>query len=116
MISNIVLLFILIATCLLIGITVYIIINKQLCSILNEVIKLPSCTALYSRILLIGLLCTSIAASLGTNFDMKEDSAFMEYVWRFASGLSDVFSSIFWFLVIYLIVITVIIAVLRKMK
>ena len=116
MISNIVLLFVLLAICLLIGITVYIIINKHLCTILDNVIKLPSCTVLYSRILLIGLLCTSIAASLGTSFDLKEDASFMEYVWRFASGLSDIFSSIFWFLVIYLIVITVIIAVLRKIK
>lgn len=116
MLSNILGFSILMAISLVIAVVVFALINKHLCAILDEVVKLPACTTLYSRILLIGLLFTSAAASLDITFDLKEDTAFMEYVWKVASGLSEVFSSIFWFFVAYLVVITVIITVLRKLK
>jgi hypothetical protein len=93
--------------------TVYALVNTSLRNLLNEVVKLRDCTEFYSRVFLIGLLCTAFSALLDTSFQL-EDKPFMEYVWRVADGLADVFNSTLLFLAAYLAVMTVLVAVLRK--
>ena len=90
-------------------------IRKNLRLLLDDLVKLPSCTIFYSRILTIGLLFIAFYAALEfSSYDLKADSAFMEYVWKVAHVLSSVFGSICLFLVAYLIVMTVLVVTLRR--
>jgi len=51
---------------------------------------------------------------LEIEFDLKKGSAFMEYVWKVADGLASAFGLICLFLAGFLIVITIIVATLRR--
>ncbi|MBN2467882.1 MAG: hypothetical protein JXD19_06985 [Deltaproteobacteria bacterium] len=96
-----------------ISLLVYYLVHGSLRRLLDEVVKLPDCTTFYSRVFFIGLLFIALSSALGTTFDLK-DAAFMEYVWKVASGLAKVFHSLFWFLVAYLAFLTILVAVLRR--
>ena len=93
---------------------VYLLVRKSLRALLNEVAGLPAAAIFYARLLLLGVLFTSLAAVLEVEFDLKRGSAFMEYVWKVADGLSSAFGLICLFLTGFLIVITIIVAALRR--
>ena len=86
--------------------------SRSLESLLNQVLKLPDGTRFYLRSFLIGLLLAAFAGSLGTTFNFKAGDPFMEYVWKVAAGLQGVCEYFFGFLLGYLILITVLVAVL----
>ncbi|MBA4368433.1 MAG: hypothetical protein C0403_12445 [Desulfobacterium sp.] len=88
--------------------------RKNLMDLLDDVVKLQSCTIFYSRVLSIGVLFIALSSILSTQFDLKNDAAFMEYVWKVASGLSSCFGLICLFLAVYVVVITILVAVLRQ--
>lgn len=99
------------------GVTALIVIfllRKSLGALLENVVKLPSCTTFYTRLLSIGLVCIALSSALGTSFDLKKDAAFMEYVWKISSGLSAAFGRTCLFLTGFLIIVTILVAVLRK--
>jgi len=89
-------------------------VSKSLRGLLNEVVKLPAGTTFYLRTLLIGLLLAAAAGGIGTVFNLKADDHFMEYVWKVASGLESVCEYFFGFLLGYLALVTVLVAVLRS--
>ena len=93
--------------------TVYILISKSLRHLLDEVVKLPSGTTFYLRLLSIGLLFIAFSASLETNFNLKNNAHFMEYVWKVADGLSSMFGNTCLFIMGYLTLVTILLAVLR---
>ena len=97
-----------------VALIVFRLVYKSLRNLLDEVVKLPDCTTFYSRVLGIGLLSIATSSALGTSFIFKKETAFMEYVWRIASGLAGVFNSILLFLVAYLIILAILVVVLRK--
>ncbi|MGD1156881.1 MAG: hypothetical protein ABSA41_13750 [Terriglobia bacterium] len=88
-------------------------VSKSLQGLLNQVVKLPDGTAFYLRTFLIGLLLAAAAGTMDTAFDVKAGDPFMEYVWKVASGLHSVCLCFFGFLLGYLVLITVLVAVLR---
>ncbi len=96
-----------------ISLLVYALARKSLCGLLDEVVKLPSGTTFYMRLFLIGLVFIALSSALETEFVLKEDAAFMEYVWRIADGLSSVFGITCLFITGYLFLVTILIAVLR---
>ncbi len=96
-----------------ISLLVYALARKSLCGLLDEVVKLPSGTTFYMRLFLIGLVFIALSSALDTEFVLKEDAAFMEYVWRIADGLSSVFGITCLFITGYLFLVTILIAVLR---
>ena len=93
---------------------VYVLTRKSLQHLLNEIIKFPSGTIFYLRLFSIGLFFIALSAVLEINFDLKVNSPFMEYVWKVASGLSSVFRNTSLFLLGYLTLITILVAVLRN--
>jgi hypothetical protein len=97
-----------------IAVIVILLLRKSLIFLLDDVVKLPSCTTFYSRVLTIGILFIAISSVLDTQFDLKNDAAFMEYVWKVASGLSTSFGLTCLFLAVYTVIITILVAVLRK--
>ena len=96
-----------------ISLLVYALARKSLCGLLDEVVKLPSGTTFYMRLFLIGLVFIALSSALDTTFALKENAAFMEYVWRIADGLSSVFGFICLFIIGYLFIVTILIATLR---
>ena len=74
-----------------ISLLVYALVRKSLRGLLDDVVKLPSVTTFYLRLFLIGLVFVALFSVLDTRFNLKEDAAFMEYVWKVANGLSSVF-------------------------
>jgi len=96
-----------------ISLLVYALARKSLRGLLDEVVKLPSGTTFYMRLFLIGLVFIALSSALDTEFALKEDTAFMEYVWRVADGLSSVFGITCLFITGYLFLVTILIAVLR---
>jgi len=93
---------------------VYLLVRKSLRALLNEVAGLPAASTFYARLLLLGVLFASLAKVLEIEFDLKKGSAFMEYVWKVADGLASAFGLICLFLAGFLIVITIIVATLRR--
>jgi preprotein translocase subunit SecG len=93
---------------------VHMLVRRSLRNLLDELVSLPAATSFYLRVLLTGLILIALSAALGNSFDLKAGSALMEYVWRAASGVSSVLGQVCWFVVAYLIVVTVLIAVLRR--
>jgi len=89
-------------------------IARNLRGLLDQAMKLPDGTTFYLRTFLIGLLLAAAAGALGTEFSFKPTDPFMEYVWRIGSGLQNVCQYLFIFVLVYILLITVLVAVLRK--
>jgi hypothetical protein len=104
---------ILLALSLVLTFAIWALVSKSLESLLNQALKLPDGTTFYLRSFLIGLLLAAFAGGFGTAFDLKPSDPFMEYVWRVGAGLKEVCQYSFGFLLVYLILITILVAVLR---
>ena len=96
------------------ALSAFALLHRSARALLDEVVKLPSATVFYVRFLATGLLFIALAAMLGTHFDLKPDSARMEYVWKVAGGLSSVFNTTCLFLMGYLVLVTILVSVLRR--
>lgn len=97
-----------------IAFVVQLLLRKSLRSLLEEVVQLPPGTTFYTRLLVIGLFFIALSSALNVKFDLKADAAFMEYVWKIAEGLSSVFGMTCLFLTGFLLLITILVAVLRR--
>jgi uncharacterized membrane protein len=104
---------VLFALSLLLTLAIWALVSKSLESLLSQALKLPDGTTFYLRSFLLGLLLAACAGALGTTFNLKPGDPFMEYVWRVAAGLQEVFEFFFGFLLAYLALVTVLVAVLR---
>ncbi|MGA9056422.1 MAG: hypothetical protein WB763_07910 [Terriglobia bacterium] len=104
---------ILLALSLALTFAIWALVSKSLESLLNQALKSPDGTTFYLRSFLIGLLLAVFAGGFGTAFNFKPSDPFMEYVWRVAAGVQGVCQYFFGFLLGYLILITVLVAVLR---
>ena len=97
-----------------VALVVFFLIRKSLRALLDEVVGLPSCKTFYTRILLLGMLFLALSVALQTDFAFKEDAAFMRYVWEVADGLSSTFLEICLFMTGYLVIVTILVAALRR--
>jgi uncharacterized membrane protein len=103
----------LLALALLLTFAIWALVSKSLQSLLSQALKLPDGTTFYLRSFLLGLVLAALAGALGTAFNLKPGDPFMEYVWRVAGGLQGVCEFFFGFLLAYLALVTVLVAVLR---
>jgi ABC-type dipeptide/oligopeptide/nickel transport system permease component len=98
---------------LAVAFAIWVAVSKSLQSLLNQTLKIPDGTTFYLRSFLTGLLLAALAGGFDVVFDFKPGSPFMEYAWRVASGLENVLSYSLGFLLVYLVLVTVLAAVLR---
>lgn len=102
------------AVSIAVALVVYALLRRSLASLLDEVINLPSGTTFYSRLFLIGLVFIALSSVLDVTFELSANSVFMEYVWKVADGLSAVFGFMSLFLFGFLVLLTILVAVLRR--
>jgi len=105
---------ILLALALLMTFGIWALVSKSLEGLLNQTLILPEGTTFYLRTFLLGLLLAALAGTLGATFNLKPSDPFMEYVWRVAGGLHEVCEYFFGFLLGYLVLVTILVAVLRS--
>jgi hypothetical protein len=83
--------------------------------LLEEVTGLPAATEFYLRAFVLVIVLVALAALVGAGHgDLKDGAHFMEYVWSVASGLQDVFQNLLISLLVYVGLITVLMAALRR--
>jgi hypothetical protein len=92
---------------------VYALLRRSLQELLHETVGIPAGTSFYLRSLLLILLFVALAKVIN-DLQVKPEAHFMEYVWAVDSRLSDIFENIFSVLLVYLGLITVLIAVLQR--
>lgn len=114
MTSNIVASTVLLVLAIAIALVVYFLLQRNLRGLLDDLVKLPSCTTFYIRLLAIGLVFIALSAALDRHFNLKGNDPFMEYVWAIAEGLPNTFIGICLFLTGYLFITTILVAVLRR--
>ena len=83
--------------------------------LLEDVTGLPAATEFYLRAFVLAIVLVALAAVIGAGHaDLKDGAHFMEYVWSVASGLQEVFQNLMIVLLVYVGLITVLMAALRR--
>jgi uncharacterized membrane protein (UPF0182 family) len=96
-----------------IALLIYRLLRGDLRDLLSPALKIPGGTSFFLRALLIVLLFSALAGSIGKEFSLKAEARFIEYVWSINSGLKDVFQNSLLSLLGYLVLITVLVATLK---
>jgi len=95
-----------------VALVLYALLRNSLRELLNSVVRMPEGTAFYLRSLVLIFLFAAVSKVL-VQFDLKPEAHFMEYVWAAAARVSDLFENLAIYLLIYLGLVTVLVAVLK---
>lgn len=106
---------ILLAVSLAIPAILFLLLRSSLSDLLRDTLKVQAGITFYLRSFLLILFLPALSVAIGTSFDLKPDSRFMEYVWKVAEGLSSTLEKTLWFVAGYLLLVTILVATL-KMK
>ena len=87
--------------------------RTSLRQLLQQTVKTDAGVTFYLRSFLVVLFLSALSAAIGTSFDLKPDSHFMEYVWKGAEGLSATLLETLLFTVAYAVLITILVATLK---
>ena len=98
---------------LAVPLVLYISLRPSLRELLRHTVRLEAAVAFYLRSFLLVLFLSALSAAIGVSFDLKPDSRFMEFVWKITTGLSNTLEKTLWFVAIYLVLITILIATLK---
>jgi len=82
--------------------------------VLEQIVALPAATEFYLRAFATVITFVALAAVMGTHPDLKDGARFMEYVWVVAARLQEVFQNLLVVLLVYVGLITVLMAALRR--
>jgi hypothetical protein len=97
-----------------VALLVYAIVRRGLHILLDETIRIPAGTSFYARLFLIGLVFLALYSVLSKPFTHADNAPFMEYVWHVADVVSGTLISSCIFIGVYLVLITIIVAALRR--
>ncbi len=98
---------------LAVPIVLFLLLRSSLFDLLRQTLKVQAGITFYLRSFLLILFLSALSAAVGTSFDLKPDARFMEYVWKGAEGLSSTLEKTLWFVAVYLILITILVATLK---
>jgi hypothetical protein len=82
--------------------------------LLAETLALPAASEFYLRAFVIVLVLGAFAAVLGNQPDLKQGARYMEYIWAIAARLQDVFQNLLAVVLVYVGLMTVLLAALRR--
>jgi hypothetical protein len=91
----------------------FLLLRSSLSDLLRHTLQLQAGVTFYLRSFLLVLFLSALSAAIGTTFDLKPGSRFMEYVWKGAQGASSTLEKTLWFVAVYLVLITVLVATLK---
>jgi preprotein translocase subunit SecG len=91
----------------------FLLVRSSLSDLLRHTLQLQAGVTFYLRSFLLVLFLSALSAAIGTSFDLKPGSRFMEYVWKGAEGASSTLEKTLWFVAVYLVLITVLVATLK---
>lgn len=98
---------------LAVPVVLFIPLRTSLRQLLEQTVKTDAGVTFYLRSFLLVVFLSALSAAIGTSFDLKPDSRFMEYVWKGAQGLSETLERTLWFTVVYVVLITILVATLK---
>jgi hypothetical protein len=98
---------------LAVPVVLFLLLRTSLRQLLQQTVKTDAGVTFYLRSFLLVLFLSALSAAIGTSFDLKPDSHFMEYVWKGAEGLSGTLEKTLWFTVVYAVLITILVATLK---
>jgi len=98
---------------LAVPIILFLLLRASLTDLLRHTLKVQAGVTFYLRSFLLILFLSSLSAAIGTSFCLKPDSRFMEYVWKGAEGVSSTLEKTLWFVAVYLVLITILVATLK---
>lgn len=98
---------------LTVSIGLFLLLRDSLSDLLRHTLKLPEAVTFYLRSFFLLIFLSGLSAAIGTRFDLKAGSPFMEYIWKEADGMSSTLEKTVWFVAIYLVLITVLVATLK---
>ena len=104
---------VLLALSLAVPVILFVLLRVSLHDLLQQTVKLQAGVTFYLRSFLLVLFLSALSAAIGTSFDLKSGSRFMEYVWKGAEGLSSTLERSLWFVAVYVVLITVLVATLK---
>jgi preprotein translocase subunit SecG len=91
----------------------FLLLRPSLSDLLRHTLKLHAGVTFYLRSFLLVLFLSALSAAIGTSFDLKPGSRLMEYVWKGAEGASSTLEKTLWFVAVYLVLITILVATLK---
>ena len=98
---------------LAVPIILFLLLRASLTDLLRHTLKVQAGITFYLRSFLLILFLAALSAAVGTSFYLKPDSRFMEYVWKGAEGVSSTLEKTLWFVTVYLVLITILVATLK---
>lgn len=104
---------VLLALSLAVPIILFLLLRVSLRDLLQQTVKLQAGVTFYLRSFLLVLFLSALSAAIGTSFDLKSGSRFMEYVWKGAEGLASTLEKSLWFVAMYVVLITILVATLK---
>ncbi len=94
-------------------IILFVLLRASLTDLLRHTLKMQAGITFYLRSFLLILFLSALSAAVGTSFNLKPDSPFMEYIWRGAEGVSSTLEKTVWFVAVYLVLVTILVATLK---
>jgi hypothetical protein len=98
---------------LAVPVVLFLSLRTSLRQLLQQTVKTDAGVTFYLRSFLLVLFLSALSVAIGTSFDLKPDSRFMEYVWKGAEGLSGTLLETLLFTVAYAVLITILVATLK---
>jgi hypothetical protein len=98
---------------LAIPLLLFFLLRDSLVDLLRHTLKVEAGITFYLRSFLLVLFLSALSTSVATSFDLKPDARFMEYVWKGAEVVSSALEKMLWFIALYLVIVTALIATLK---
>ncbi len=104
----------LIVTAVVISVLLYLLLRWCLRDIIDEVVRLPAGRRFYLRMLLLVLILVAVASTIDNGVSVDTDAPFMTVVWEIAESLQVFFISLVFVLMTYAVLMTILVAALRR--
>ncbi|MDP3939377.1 MAG: hypothetical protein Q8R92_14755 [Deltaproteobacteria bacterium] len=104
------------ATAAILALSIYYWLRGIVHDVIDQAVGLDAASTFFTRVLFLVLLFTALSAALEVQFDLKPDSPFLEYVWKFTYGFSETLENLSVYLFGFLVLATLLVGALRHRR